>query len=65
MPVTVSIADSEDGPIPKQVTVPGGTSVRPASVIKLDIKHRNLHKKFFKYLRSKNIYVKTFFFPIT
>ena len=42
MPVIGSIAESEDGPIPIHVTVPGGTSVKPASVIKLEIKPTSL-----------------------
>ena len=33
-------------------------------IIKLDVKHRNLHKKFFKYLRSKKIYVNLHYLPI-
>ena len=32
------MSESEEGPIPIHVTVPGGTSVKPASVIKLEIK---------------------------
>ena len=31
------IFDSLPGPIPKHVTVPGGTSVKPASLIKLEV----------------------------
>ena len=42
MPVTVSTVESDAGPMPKHVTVPGGTSVKPASVIKLDIKPTSL-----------------------
>ena len=33
-------------------------------IIKLDVKYRHLHKKFFKYLRSKKIYVNLHYLPI-
>jgi len=33
-------------------------------IIKLDIKYKNLHKKFFNYLRSKKMYVNVHYLPI-
>ena len=33
-------------------------------IIKLDVKYKYLHKKFFNYLRSKNMYVNVHYLPI-
>ena len=33
-------------------------------IIKLDVKYKYLHKKFFNYLRSKNMYVNLHYLPI-
>ena len=33
-------------------------------IIKLDVKHKYLHRKFFNYLRSKNIFVNLHYLPI-